>query len=508
VASRRAGRFVVSFFGISIALIVSEGLCRWLDGDAIWAIHLTSLRAPTHALLTSEPSTLARNYASGVARATGVQFDWYDQDPEPISPKSMPLWTQARLARHADDSQLAFREFNRAFLQDRLCTQQDAGQFGQLDDFLYFDPLESGIYPSYRLLREITTPGGLTTNAFGWRGPEIALNKPPRTIRLAFVGASTTINDEGFPFSYPELIGHWLNLWSTAQRGLAPRFEIVNAARSGINSHSIAAIVREEVLPIDPDFVIYYEGSNQFLPQDYLGYRLGRLYPRPVVPAGPPRPVVARSALALRAKRLLDAWRGGDGREPVKPIQWLRLSELDEQHPDPDDARLPVELPAIVRDLDAVRHALEPTRAELVLSSFLWMVQDGLRLDLPRQVGLFTYLNGYWPASYRNIRRLADLQNRVFAGYARRRGVPFIDLAGQFPMDANLFGDAIHLRYPGVRLHAWIVLQDLIRLLEPRLRLGALPRASSASRSVHPAFGQVAPRTVTRSEVLSRCGQQ
>ena len=135
----------------------------------------------------------------------------------------------------------------------------------------------------------------------------------------AFVGASTTVGAYDVPHAYPEFIGEWLNLWSRA-RNLPFTFEVVNAARTGIDSHSIAAIVRQEVVPIQPDLVVYYEGANQFWPPSAIGYRLGRLYPRPGVVSAHEADGPRVSALALRVRRMVDSWRGGDGSEPVKPI--------------------------------------------------------------------------------------------------------------------------------------------------------------------------------------------
>jgi hypothetical protein len=66
---------------------------------------------------------------------------------------------------------------------------------------------------------------------FGWRGPEIPLDKPAGTIRIAFVGASTTVGLFDLPFSYPEYVVHWLNLWAerNARRLPSPEVEIAVA---------------------------------------------------------------------------------------------------------------------------------------------------------------------------------------------------------------------------------------------------------------------------------------
>jgi len=496
-------RWITVVSSLVLALLLGETASRALDGYAVWSIRLTRTRAaPTG--VPDEVNALASRYARAVPLGPRVDGAWYDQDPPPIAPYATPEWASARVATDTNIHPALF-EFNRAFLADRLCRGVPTSTFGTLDSFLYFDPIENGIYPSYRHSRRLSAPGWFTTNSFGWRGPDLELNKPAATIRIAFVGASTTVNEYVFPYSYPELIGHWLNLWSEA-RGWPYRFEVINSGRTGIDSHSIAAIVRQELVPVEPDLVVYYEGSNQFWPPGAIGYRFGRLYPRPNGASGRVSAIDQMSALAVRARLAIESLRGGDGSEPLKPFQWLRLAGVDEQRPDPYDGRLPVELPAIVADLDAIRASLETIQSELVMTSFIWMVKDGLKLDLPRQLGLFNYLNrDYWPATYATMRRLADLQNRVFAAYARQHQLPFLDVAAAFTLDANLFGDAIHLRYPAVRLHAWLVFQGLTPLIEQRIAAGRLPRPASRQRSTHPAFDQPSPRTITRSAILALC---
>ena len=106
-------------------------------------------------------------------------------------------------------------------------------------------------HPPYRFLPNATTPIGLVTNAYGFRGPPVPFVRTPKTIRIAFVGASTTVDDHHLAYSYPEFVGHWLNLWAASKR-LDIRFEVLNAGRESIGSPDIEAIVREEVAPMRP----------------------------------------------------------------------------------------------------------------------------------------------------------------------------------------------------------------------------------------------------------------
>ena len=129
-----------------------------------------------------------------------------------------------------------------------------------------------------------------------------------------------------------------------------------------------------------------------------------------------------------------------------------------------------------------------------------------MKLDLRLNRNIYDFLNRtYWPIPYAHMRRMADLQNRVFENYARARGLPFVDLAAEFPLDPNLFGDAIHMRPWGLRLQAWIYLQHLISLIESRVAAGRLPQPMQHPRTTHPAFDQPSPRFVTPDELRAGC---
>lgn len=498
--ARTLFRLTALFASLILTLLLAEVAVRMLDGYALWPLQLTAATAAAVAPAAQSDQVAAR-YAQDVPLAPGMNAAWYPEEPPAIVPYPEQTWVAQRLKRDGNETRLF--EFNRLFLADRICRDVATTMFGDQEEFLYFDPPGDSIYPSYRHLRRLSAPGWFTSNSFGYRGPDITLDKPPGTVRIAFVGASTTIGAYDFPFSFPELVGHWLNRWAEA-RGPAVRIEVINAARTGVDSHSAAAIVRDELLPLEPDLVVHY-AANQFYPPGSIGYRLGRLYSRPDAAPMLGAPT-RRSALALRVRGMIDTWRGGDGGEPVKPMQWIRMSGVDEAHPDSRDKNLPVELPEIVADLGSIHDALSATGGELVLTSFAWMAKDGMKLDLPRQLRLFNHLNrDYWPATYATMRRLADLQNRVYQDFAQRRNLPFIDFAAEFPLDPDLFVDAVHLDYPATRLQAWMIAQDLARVLDARLTANKLPRPMAHPGLRHPAFEQESPRTITRAAVLANC---
>jgi hypothetical protein len=341
-------------------------------------------------------------------------------------------------------------------------------------------------------------------NAFGWRGPEISAERQSDTIRIAFVGASTTIGAYSSRFSHPEIIGHWLNRWAVA-RHLPYRFETINAARTGVDARSLEAIVRTEVLSVDPDLIVYYEGANNFAPGSTLAMP-DVIPPRPAATFRRRSRSETYSAIAVR---VLDAWlkAGQDGSEPAKPhfaSKWP--AGVSEDNPDvmrPDT--LPIGMNVVVKSLDGIRQAAATTHAELAVSSFIWMVDDGMRLDMSRHLTLYRYLNEtYWPVSYAHMHRMAAFENAVFRNYARRYGLAYLPMAESYPHDADLFGDAIHLTERGLRLQAWMFLQQLVPVIEARIASHSWPKAPSANRP--PAdWASQKPRLVPRASILASC---
>lgn len=337
-----------------------------------------------------------------------------------------------------------------------------------------YDPPDGSPWPRFRFLPDTTTPIGLVTNAYGFRGGPVTLARQPRTIRIAF---PRRVDDGGlapFPYSYPEHVGYWLNRWAAAKK-LDLRFEVLNAGRESIGSPDIAAIMKNEVAPLAPDLVVYYEGANQF----YLEPLVPQLPPRPArLPvATPPAPGLFEriledlsysSALAMRLKNLLAEYApprgskpaqggsapGADGREWPKPdyaLVWPK--DVDEQDPDLARKDLPATLSAILADLGRIEATTEAVGGELALASFKWLVEDGMVLDPVRHRFILEYLNfGYAPFRYRDLARLARFQNRVLEKYAKEHRIDFLDVARLMPSDPDLFIDAIHGTTEGVRL--------------------------------------------------------
>src|SRR5437762_3214787 len=149
------------------------------------------------------PNTVDRDVTqsalASVPLARGVSKEWFRRDPPPLPNRAKPPaeWTRYK-EEHKDPPPwvpLAFREveyfkaWNAEYARDPcshpVLRKAPAGIYA-------YEPLDHSPHPRFRYLPNATTPVGLVTNEFGWRGPPIKLEKPADVIRIVFVGGFTT----------------------------------------------------------------------------------------------------------------------------------------------------------------------------------------------------------------------------------------------------------------------------------------------------------------------------
>ena len=439
-----------------------------------------------------EPYTLD-DYVAEHSFSRQVKAAWIYESPERLSRFEIPGDYHARFNAYGYRANYFWNEF----LSDGYFT--DSGIFDALpaEVWVYRAPWGSA-FPRYRYPPNVTLPTGLTTNAFGWRGGSINFDKPLRTIRIACVGASTTVSGHGYYHSYPELLQHWLNLWAEEQ-GYSLKFEVINAGREGIGSIDIASVVRHEILPMDVDYIIYYEGANQFTVQTMVKYADDIVFGEPPAGLVPHAANIEAedkslldqlseySALAARARNIVEQFLY-TGEEPPKPEQTFFLPKgQNEFAPRRENLGEALALRKILNHLDQIKADVDQKEIKLFIGTFDWFAYDDMVLDPGRHRNLYIYLNRvYWPVTYANMRRMADYQNRVFRRWAADNQVPVIDVAGQMPRQPDLYGDAIHNTPLGVRIRAWINFEAILPSLEKDIEAGLLPRRDQVFLKEHP----------------------
>jgi hypothetical protein len=508
VTKRAVFGCVVAVVCSGAAVLVAEIATRAIDGYRLTSARLELSAARPDVPVSTPPTQKWRGeadalpYVAKLAASPGVERSWF-----PASLPDRPLPTAdaelaARAHRYRGAELAANYEWNWKGVLRAVCVDEHRDQaiFNQFDDVYVFEATDGSQVPMFRFLQNAVYPSGLRTNAFGWRGPNISVAKPPRSIRIAFIGASTTIGPHMEPYSYPEVVGFWLDRWAAAHH-LGVSFEVINAGREGLNSRSFRGIVRQELQPVEPDFVVYYEGANQFWPTDYIA---APLPPRSRI-SGPTKDVVATySALGRRVETALTKATepGSEPRKPPLRVDWP--PDVDENDPDVSNPQLPAQLRDVLTDLDAIRLDVEAVGGKLVMTSFPWLVFPGLVLDPVRDADVFAYLNStFWPFSYAHMRRFLDLQTRVLRKYAATRNLDFIDVASQYPQEPRLFDDAVHMTRAGMHLQAWIVFNGLAPAIERRLAAGELPRPSRHPVSGHPGF--TGRRLIPMKDVRAAC---
>src|SRR5262245_6628762 len=97
-----------------------------------------------------------------------------------------------------------------------------------------------------------------TSNAAGYRGPLVAVTKPPRTVRIILLGGSTT---HGWGVEDGQTIDTYMRA-ILAERHPEVAVEVVNLAFDGYDSHQLVERLRTDGLRLAPDLIIVNDGIN------------------------------------------------------------------------------------------------------------------------------------------------------------------------------------------------------------------------------------------------------
>jgi lysophospholipase L1-like esterase len=137
----------------------------------------------------------------------------------------------------------------------RVRAAQKYGSAETVEDLYITDPV-SGL--------RVAAPGRhfggrLTVNSLGFRGPEIAVPKPAGTVRLAFLGASTTwcaeVSSDGK--AWPNLVVQQLQL-----RYPRTNFDFINAGVPGYTAATSLKNLDLRVAQLQPDIIVIYHATN------------------------------------------------------------------------------------------------------------------------------------------------------------------------------------------------------------------------------------------------------
>ena len=179
----------------------------------------------------------------------------------------------------------------------------------------------------------------IQNNQFGWRffGPAMARepdafafprNKGPKTIRIFVFGESAAFGDPQSQFGLPRMLEAMLEL-----RHPGVKFEVINAAMTGIDSNVILPIA-QDCARADGDVWVVYMGNNEVVGP----YGAGTVF-------GPQAPPVweIRASLALKSLRLGQVF-DAIGRHlhppPSSKSEWGGMEMFLDQQVRADDPRM------------------------------------------------------------------------------------------------------------------------------------------------------------------------
>lgn len=434
---------------------------------------------------------LADRYLGAVNVAKGIDRAWFneassvpDRRRSDVNPAAESL--QAEYERRGHFGFQANYIWNKQFVQKETCDENPI--FTNLPaPVKVFDPPDGRLYPRYRFPASQMLPDGLKTNRYGFRGRGFSPQRKSNAIRIAFIGSSETIGNHSFPFSYPEYFGIWLNRWLVAN-GYPFHAEIINAGREGIDTRDVEAILREEVLPLAPDYVIFYDGANQLLSAQSFAissHPIQRFSLEELTHSSGPLPIVLTAHLRIAAllntaiqedvAPILDKWR--------RPKYVFKFPPgIDESRPDLGNPNLPLGLTLYLSNL---KRMVDDTRARgipFTMSTTTWLDGSEPMGENPYRRQIQNMLKAqFWPLKSNEIRRLIDFSATALRQFAASNDVGLFDIAREYPHDAALFTDGYHMTPEGLKLLAWIDLQKFLPKLSQDLergKLGKLPMVS------------------------------
>lgn len=510
---------------LSIAFLIVEMVTRKMHGYKIMSVALWKppvalpIDSSSQVSVKVDPDPMGdipelNDLLAHIPLAKGVEKNWFYQSPPPLSNRA-PSPNADLVWRDKKAPMLGFQVghvYNLDYVLDELCNHKqhfygDNDELNAINSIYVFKDKMGSPYPLFHFLKGTTFPSGLVTNQFGFRGPEIPFEKPPRTIRIAFLGASTTIDQHNYPHAYPEYVGHWLNLWAQAQH-LNVKFDIINSGGSGYHSEDTMVRFQNEVLPLQPDIAIYYEGANQFWPGSIVNRKDRLLFHRPTMIVSVPA-ITRYSAfiadLIMAYNKILFV----NAKEPTKPAYTIEFpGSLNEENPDLASKDLPLDFKRSLEAFDTIRQTSAKYKTLFIPTSFVWNVYPGLILHFPHDMYIYSQLNTtFWPFSYEAIHRYAVFQNRVYQKYAEQNHLYFIDIDRYYPRDNALFVDAIHGTAAGIRMLAWVQLQQLIPIIQAQIAAGKLPQTWQPETMPTNYANNKENYLITKEQIMNLCAK-
>ena len=308
-----------------------------------------------------------------------------------------------------------------------------------------------------KIMRPNLDTGRVRTDSFGFRNPELVRPKQRGTVRLAFLGASTT-----FCLEVSTNEATWPDIVVRRLQAAMPdtKFDYINAAVPGYEVADAVTMLATRVAGLDPDVIVYYEAHNELTGDTRaLALRTGTKFE----PPDEPNWILRHSLLLyLVDKNLKTFARRGQVMSAIAPLQY-----------DPEPLANNFE-----QNLVALVALAKKTASIVVLPTFSQRVRAG-QSEEERKNALITsaFYMPYMSAD--GIIAGYAAYNRAIARAAARGGALLVAGEDTIPADDRNFVDSVHFSDAGSVLQAERVAAALLQY-EP-LRALARSRARAAA---------------------------
>ena len=184
--------------------------------------------------------------------------------------------------------------------------------------YVWTDPVRGVAHiPGAKSGRQYAGHSWIEINSDGWRGPEVALKRPPGTYRIALLGDSYI---EAFEVPFEKTVGEVLETRLSALRGTP--VEVLNFGEGGYGTTQQMLTLQHEVWKYSPDLVLLAVTTGNDISDNYRPLRRSDYVPYYVFQDG--KLVLDSSFLQSKGYRS----RAVSTRQLLGIVQYSRLAQL------------------------------------------------------------------------------------------------------------------------------------------------------------------------------------
>jgi len=315
-------------------------------------------------------------------------------------------------------------------------------------------------YAPYQVRRDKNPDTGesfrVTINGRGLRGEDFPDQKPPGTVRVITLGASSTFGyyspDEG---TYPRRLERILN--DECER--VEHFEVINFGIPHLLAEEILSLLTTEGLPLDPDVVTFYEGIND-AGEIIMGTIKGS---SPADSESPPEPQPGGLLAALKritivrsvyqgarshslVLSMIDSMLSSQTQKIEKAVVWQRLEDGIAPYLATLDKLRKITLDHEIEFILANQQAKSESIEREALKGMSYLDEAGIILERLEREGR---IGNFEAAFLMHVRLMAS-----FEAWAARNGVPFADIIEATDRDRDVLLSWVHLSQAGNALVA------------------------------------------------------